>query len=207
MIVEDIPCLYLPCLVTKDMPGTSTQYKLLIRLLQNASIGRIASYSSLSPTPVSSSMMQGKQAYHSVNNKMGGLSEYSPTEEIGFDIDGEQVQSESEDDPIDPWMIDVVGVRHTRTYRPASGANGTGVSKNTVEFLESVHKKVVCSDTTIFENREEIICAIDKLLPRLRYESLVATVSLFKQYNMIAQEQPDINHLSCQVLIRWVGYL
>lgn len=176
-----MPCLYLPCFVIKDKPTVTDQYKLLIRLLQNNSIERVASCASLSPTPIPP--MQGKQTYHSINNKM---TEYSNTEEIGFDIDGVTNHSESEDeDAIDPWMIDIIGVKHTRVQQSKSEV------MDSVEFLHSVHKKVVCSETSICENREEINYAIDKLLPRLRYECLASSIALLKQYNLITDEQGD----------------
>ena len=144
-----MPCLYLPCLVIKDKPTVSVQYKLLIRLLQNNSIERVASCSSLSPLPIPP--MHGKQTYHSINNKMSGLNEYSSTEEIGFDIDAVTNHSESEDDDaIDPWMIDIIGVKHTRVQQSKHEVS------DSIELLPSVHKKVVCSETSISENREEI---------------------------------------------------
>lgn len=192
--LEDTPCLYLPCLFTKDLPSSSIQYKLLIRLLQNTSMGRVASSLSLSPMN-NPALLQGKPTYHSINNKMN---EYSTTEEVGFDIDGDDGafdSSPSDEDTIDPWMIDIIGVRDTCTYH--QGVKGTAgtVSPERLErhldLIDAVHTKVVCSENTIQDHLEEVNYGINKLLPRLRFESLTSTMQLLKQYKLITQEQGD----------------
>ena len=194
--IENEPCLYLPCLFTKEPPSSSIHYFILIRLLQNTCLPHIPSNSSLSPMNTST-LHPSKSAYHSINNQMNGLNEYSSTEEIGFDIDGTELPSESsgsDEDKIDPWMIDLIGVKEKRIYQPGS------TIEYHIELLQNIHRKVVCSASSINSTSEEVNSSIDKLLPRLRYESLVSTISLLKQYKYITAESNDLDRRISQVL-------
>lgn len=142
-----------------------------------------------------------KTAYHSINNQMNGLNEYPSTEEIGFDIDGTEIPSDSsssEDEKIDPWMIDLIGVKEKRVYQSGS------TSESHIELLENIHRKVVCSASSINTTSEEVNSSIDKLLPRLRYESLISTISLLKQYKCITAESNDLDRRISQVLFSFI---
>lgn len=200
--LDDTPCLYLPCLFTKDLPSSSIQYGLLIRLLQNTTIGRVASALSLSPMN-NPALLQGKPTYHSINNKMN---EYSTTEEVGFDIDGDDGafdSSPSDEDTIDPWMIDIIGVKDTCTYHQGvKGTTGTASPERIerhIDLIDTVHTKVVCSENSIQDHLEDVNYGINKLLPRLRFESLTSTIQLLKQYKVITEEQGDRERRMFQV--------
>ena len=198
--LDNEPCLYLPCLYMKEPPYSTIHYLILIRLLQNTCLPHIASNSSLSPmnTPA---LFPSKTAYHSINNQMNGFNEYPATEEIGFDIDGNELPSDSsgsEEDQIDPWMIDLIGVKHRRCYQPGSSTTPSK-TETTSELLQKIHRKVVCSSSSIATATEEVNSSIDKLLPRLRYESLVSTISLLQQYKCISAATSDMDRRTCQV--------
>lgn len=144
-----------------------------------------------------------KSAYHSINNQMNGFNEYLTTEEIGFDIDGNELPSDSscsEEDKIDPWMIDLIGVKQKRIFQPGTSTTPTKTD-NTIELLQNIHRKVVCSASSIASATEEVNSSIDKLLPRLRYESLVSTISLLKQYKCVTSDTSDSDRRSSQVPI------
>ena len=109
-------------------------------------------------------------SYHSVNNKMNALGEYPDNVEIGFDIDGDNNEHEDDKSSQGKWVVDVCGVR---------------VKRDVWELLELVHKSVIVTDLGSQDFLDQTCYSIKKLLPRLRFEALLATMTLLRDNKLI----------------------
>ena len=166
---EDDPCLLIPCL--SDIQPNSQiaiNYQLFIRLSHNT-MHRDFSFPSF--VNYHSRTHQGEaMSYHSVNNKMNALGEYPDNVEIGFDIDGDNNEHEDDESSQGKWVVDVCGVR---------------VKRDVWELLELVHKSVIVTDLGSQDFLDQTCYSIKKLLPRLRFEALLATMTLLRDSKLI----------------------
>ena len=105
-------------------------------------------------------LRRGKASYHSINNKVDVLPQLAGESEIGFDIDGDEPQStSSEADDVSPWSLEIIGLYE---------CNAPVQSRR----MEEVRRVVPCGNPSSSEFRDQVCYAIQKLLPRLRFESL-----------------------------------
>ena len=189
--IDQEPCLYLPCF--SIFGNTIDNYLLLVRLLQNKIFERTASCTSLSGLTMQKPISQNRSAYHNINNQIdyNGFSN-----EVGFNIDDQEVHSESEcsdEETTLPWMVDIIGIQFTRML----SAKG---SVDNIQMVSSVHKTIACSASTFYDNREKIIDSIDRSIPRLRSVSLKNTIALLQSHRRLTFYQ-EINNNTFQVYL------
>ena len=75
--------------------------------------------------------------------------------EVGFDID-DSAKEENEDEDEEEWMIEMTGVREVG---------------QSMELIDSVKKTIMWEENDAALLKQQIQCCIEKLMPRLRFES------------------------------------
>lgn len=174
---EQQPCLFLPCITFKNYENARLveRYSILIRLTNNIPLHHSESYSSFTQMNGSRALKLSRTSYHTINNKMNDLTEYPDNVEIGFDID-ENSKQEDEEEEDEEWMIDMVGVREV---------NGV------LTLIESVKRSVMWDESECTPFKEQVKYCIEKLMPRLRFESTLHELKKLGEKGLLQQVEGD----------------
>ncbi len=174
---EQQPCLFLPCITFKNYenPRLVERHSILVRLTNNISLHHSESTSSFTQMNGGRVLKPSRASYHTINNKMNDLMEYPENVEIGFDIDGGSKGEDDEDDD-EEWVVDMVGVREV---------NGE------LTLIDSVKRSVMWDESECAPFREQVKCCIEKLMPRLRFESTLRELKKLGEKGLLRQVDGD----------------
>lgn len=154
------PVLLLPCHMDRDTATSSVYHRYQLLLTLTHENAEPDDSSSVTMPSAETLLRRGKASYHSINNKVDVLPQLAGESEIGFDIDGDEPQStSSEADDVSPWSLEIIGLYE---------CNAPVQSRR----MEEVRRVVPCGNPSSSEFRDQVCYAIQKLLPRLRFESL-----------------------------------
>ena len=182
---EQQPCLLLPCITGMNYEQRQLErWSILVRLTNNTGMHRTDSVSSFTRFDGGRVLKPSRDSYHTINNKMDDLNEYPVNVEVGFDID-DSAKEENEDEDEDEWMIEMTGVCEVG---------------QSMELIDSVKKTIMWEENDAALLKQQIQCCIEKLMPRLRFESTYRELKKRGERGFVDRVEGDRNTRVLQVL-------